>query len=45
VLRNPSKGERATLDEMVTHAADAVELILTESASAAMARFNRTTAD
>jgi PTH1 family peptidyl-tRNA hydrolase len=40
VLRNPSKGERATLDEMVERAADAVEAILADGAEAAMTRFN-----
>jgi PTH1 family peptidyl-tRNA hydrolase len=40
VLRNPSKHDRATLDEMIERAADAVEAILAEGPEAAMTRFN-----
>ncbi len=41
VLRRPSKSERAELDVTIEEAADAVELIVTEGAEAAMTRFNR----
>jgi PTH1 family peptidyl-tRNA hydrolase len=40
VLRNPSRRERDTLDEIVVTAADAVETILEHGPSAAMTRFN-----
>lgn len=40
VLRRPSKSEQAELDVMVERAADAVELLLSQGADAAMARYN-----
>lgn len=40
VLKKPSRGERAELDVVIQEAADAVELILTDGAAAAMNRFN-----
>jgi PTH1 family peptidyl-tRNA hydrolase len=40
VLRRPGKADRATLDEVVERAADAVEVILTDGVDAAMNRFN-----
>jgi PTH1 family peptidyl-tRNA hydrolase len=42
VLRKVGKAERTMLDELVTVAADAVEVILTEGADEAMNRFNGT---
>lgn len=41
VLRRPSKSERVDLDVAIERAADAVELILTDGAEAAMTRFNQ----
>jgi len=41
VLRKPSKADRAELDVVMAEAADAVELILTEGAEAAMTRHNQ----
>jgi PTH1 family peptidyl-tRNA hydrolase len=43
VLRRPGKAERAELDVVVEHAADAIELVLLEGPEAAMARYNGTT--
>jgi peptidyl-tRNA hydrolase, PTH1 family len=40
VLRRPSKHEQAELAVMIERAADAVELLLSEGAEAAMARYN-----
>jgi PTH1 family peptidyl-tRNA hydrolase len=40
VLRRPGKAERTELDVAIAEAADAVELILTQGAEAAMARVN-----
>jgi PTH1 family peptidyl-tRNA hydrolase len=42
VLRRVGKAERRVIDEIVEVAADAVELILTDGAEAAMTRFNGT---
>ncbi|HLG67041.1 MAG TPA: aminoacyl-tRNA hydrolase [Acidimicrobiales bacterium] len=41
VLRRPAKAERELLDVAIADAADAVELIATEGAEAAMNRYNR----
>lgn len=41
VLRRPGKAERAELDVAIQEAADAVEVLLTAGAEAAMNRFNR----
>lgn len=43
VLRRPGKAERAELDVVMAEAADAVELILSDGAEAAMTRFNQRT--
>ncbi|MCU1497952.1 MAG: aminoacyl-tRNA hydrolase [Acidimicrobiales bacterium] len=40
VLKRPGKADRAELDLVITEAADAVELILTEGTEAAMTRYN-----
>lgn len=40
VLKPPSKNDRAELDVVVQHAADAVEMILDEGIEAAMGRYN-----
>ncbi len=40
VLKKPSKRERAEMDVTVQEAADAVELIVTDSVAAAMTRYN-----
>ncbi len=41
VLRRPGKAEQAELDVALVEAADAVELLLTEGAEAAMTRYNQ----
>jgi PTH1 family peptidyl-tRNA hydrolase len=40
VLKRPSRGDQAVLDEMIERGADAVEAILLEGPEAAMTRFN-----